>query len=417
MKGYCRALALGTLFAALTFVLASFAQAQERTDDRQNATGVPALDFVPPAPETLVAQFPTQDGDKTRFEIRVFPSVIRYGDPFYVEVVQSNVSQETVEVSALGASAIYPDLQFFASSPTSTSGEYRWDFEILPTQSRETFAAIHDCVSPGAIQRKLLPGESCVVARARLESAPLEDWDAPFWSDLRFRLLSGSPAILPLETRCFWKQPGRSSYETHFTIQLIKRENDELKTLDSWRRETPAKFFPVPVAGLYSYRELVAFQGIEDPNAARHLLHENKIEENANIEIDGRLYSPWAFAPIGSRKPFAPNAPATLDGWRALETQFSPSTLRDEVALTRLLIEYYAASTGDETDASLQRVVEQFAELPETQRNVLIAYATDRRKEGRYGVESGAGTYCDKLRELRKRLASLSVVTPALETR
>ena len=181
MKGYCRALALGTLFAALTFVLASFAQAQERTDDRQNATGVPALDFVPPAPETLVAQFPTQDGDKTRFEIRVFPSVIRYGDPFYVEVVQSNVSQETVEVSALGASAIYPDLQFFASSPTSTSGEYRWDFEILPTQSRETFAAIHDCVSPGAIQRKLLPGESCVVARARLESAPLEDWDAPLF--------------------------------------------------------------------------------------------------------------------------------------------------------------------------------------------------------------------------------------------
>ncbi|MBQ6827253.1 MAG: hypothetical protein IJO46_04490 [Thermoguttaceae bacterium] len=309
-------------------------------------------------------------------------------------------------------------MQFFASSPTLTSGEYRWDFEILPTQSRETFAAIDACVSPGAIQRKLQPGESCIVARARLESAPLEDWDAPFWSDLRFRLRGASPSpILPLETRCFWKQPGRSPYETHFTIQVIQRENDELKTLDDWRRETPAKFFPVPVAGLYSYRKLVSFKGIEDPNAARHLFLANKNEENANIEIDGRLYSPWAFAPIGSRKPFAPNAPATLDGWRALETLFSSSTLRDEITLTRLLIEYYAATLGDETDAALQRIVEWFAELPETQRNVLIAYATENRKEGRYSVESGEGTYCDKQRRIRRRLASLSSVAPSSEAR
>lgn len=418
MKGYCRAFALGAFFAALTFGLASLTQAQERTVDGQNATGVPALDFVPPAPETLVAQFPTQAPSNTRFEIRAFPSVSHYGDPFYVEVIQTNVSQETIEVSALGASGILPNLQFFASSPTLTSGEYRWVFEILPTQSRNTCADVQDCLSLDNVQRKLQPGESCVVARARLESAPLEDWDAPFWSDLRFRLLSASPSpILPLETRCYWKNTDGSSYETHFTIQLIKRENDELKTLGDWRRETPAKFFPVPVAGLYSYRELVSFKGIEAPNAARHLLLANKYEENANIEIDGRLYSPWAFAPIGSRKPFAPNAPATLDGWRALETQFSPSTLRDEIMLTRLLIEYYAASTGDETDASLQRIADRLAELPETQRNVLIAYATERRKECRYSVESGEGTYCDKQRRLRGRLASLSRVAPSTETR
>lgn len=400
--------------------MAAFGQAQEPTVDRQNATGVPALDFVPPAPETLVAQFPTQDGGKTRFEIRVFPSVIRYGDPLYIEAIQANISEETVEVNALKANGIFPDLQFFASSPRLTCDEYRWVFEVLPTQSREELTSITDAVSPFCVQRKLRPGESCVVARARIESAPLEDWDARFWSDLRRELSSGLSKTLPLETRCLWKKPTSSpdaaACETRFTIQLIKRENNELKTLNDWRRETPAKFWPVPVAGLYSYRELAPFKGIEDPNAARYLLLlENKYEENANIEIDGRLYSPWAFAPIGSRKPFAPNAPSTLDGWRALETQFSPSTLRDEITLTRLLIEYYIAPLGDETEAARQRVVGWFAELPETQRNVLIAYATEHRKE-RYSVESGEGTYCDKLRRLRKQLASLSSVAPSSAT-
>ena len=41
--------------------------------------------------------------------------------------------------------------------------------------------------------------------------------------------------------------------------------------------------------------------------------------------------------------PGAPNIPTTTQGWKKLEESLEPSTLRDEIQLTRLLWEYFTA--------------------------------------------------------------------------
>ncbi|MBQ6826491.1 MAG: hypothetical protein IJO46_00630, partial [Thermoguttaceae bacterium] len=60
-----------------------------------------------------------------------------------------------------------------------------------------------------------------------------------------------------------------------------------------------------------------------------------------------------------------------VDGWRRLEAEFAPSTLRDEITLTCLLLEYYDAPEGTESDAALQALVAWLEKRPEPQRVVL----------------------------------------------
>ncbi|MBQ8362806.1 MAG: hypothetical protein IJX36_02620, partial [Thermoguttaceae bacterium] len=80
-----------------------------------------------------------------------------------------------------------------------------------------------------------------------------------------------------------------------------------------------------------------------------------------------------------------PNAPTTVDAWRRLEAEFAPSTIRDEITLTRLLFEYYDADEGEASDAALKTLIDRTLQLPESQRVILSQ--SIRSKRGRlYGT-------------------------------
>ncbi|MBQ9127968.1 MAG: hypothetical protein IJY15_09460, partial [Thermoguttaceae bacterium] len=97
------------------------------------------------------------------------------------------------------------------------------------------------------------------------------------------------------------------------------------------------------------------------------------LPKSASISLNGKSYETRIFARYGVRKPSStPSvAPTTLDGWRALEAKFAPSTLRDEITLTRLQLEYYDAPKGEASDAALQALVDWLRDRPEPQRAVL----------------------------------------------
>ncbi|MBR4977031.1 MAG: hypothetical protein IKY61_08240, partial [Thermoguttaceae bacterium] len=98
------------------------------------------------------------------------------------------------------------------------------------------------------------------------------------------------------------------------------------------------------------------------------------------------------------RKPNRPNAPRALTGWRKLEAEFAPSTLRDEIALTRLQIEYYDAPDGEKSDAAHKILVDWLQNRPEPQRDVMSATLLENRDYLRKTpLQKKSATLCDAL--------------------
>ena len=92
-----------------------------------------------------------------------------------------------------------------------------------------------------------------------------------------------------------------------------------------------------------------------------------------NTIIQGEKFSHWFFVRIGNRYPATPGTPETWQGWMALEESLTPSTMRDEIRLTRILIQY----CDTEDDAVLQELKDWFAGMNEVQRTVMAKNMRD----------------------------------------
>jgi hypothetical protein len=73
------------------------------------------------------------------------------------------------------------------------------------------------------------------------------------------------------------------------------------------------------------------------------------------------------FIRTGNRYPSDPNAPQTSQGWLELEKQLVPSTMRDEIQLTRMLLEYLE-SKNETKIQKRNELVQWLQSLPEPQR-------------------------------------------------
>ena len=101
----------------------------------------------------------------------------------------------------------------------------------------------------------------------------------------------------------------------------------------------------------------------------------------SNIRIGGKEYDPWLFVRFGVRKPSDPNNPTTLEGWRELEASLIPSTMRDEVRLTRLQLEYYSAKKGGASEQAKAELVDWLESLPEVQQRRMTTSLVSKMHE------------------------------------
>ncbi|MBQ6829365.1 MAG: hypothetical protein IJO46_15250 [Thermoguttaceae bacterium] len=288
-----------------------------------------------------------------RRTIKVYPAgAIYFGDALYVVDEEENRSKETMRVG-LG----FP-IQVGSYSPwdggSISSPEISGGYEFVP---EDVCAMTIDYAWTGG---DFLPGQKRVTSVRFFEFPPLEDWNAPFWKELREKLRDapeGIPCKLSVDN-AYKDRENRLQIETvDLEIVVKPRPNGETERLQRWRDTTPPKLFPI-------HR-----WGYKVPRA-----DELKSSGASDIEIGGRAYDPWFFVRVGNRKPSDPNNPTTLDGWRALEAEFAPSTLRDEITLTRLQIEYYDAPDAEASDAALQALTDWLRERPEPQR-VALTYS------------------------------------------
>ena len=307
--------------------------------------------------------YPPDANPALRVVANIFPDVIRFGDPVYVAVYVENTASKPLEILSNLDDKVNDPLCFSITSSEIPDAEARCYFE---KQTRGEGFLVPPRVT-------LAPGERRLWSRFVVEVPPLEDFDAPFYSalekkiaqapvscDLNFNFEILTPATPgPQDVR---KVQGRLS------VLVERRPEKETATLRRWLAKTAeANLLPrVDGAQKVSWRD--------DPDS-----FDQPATLTSYLWFDAYPFSPWAFIRPGARKPSTPNNPTTLAGWRRLEAEFAPSTLRDEITLTRLQLEYYDAPRGEKSEAALQTLVAWLQNRPEPQRLVLTDFLLSRR--------------------------------------
>jgi len=152
--------------------------------------------------------------------------------------------------------------------------------------------------------------------------------------------------------------------EINVEILIKPRPENEIALLEKWYKNTPEKLFP-------------------KVDRSRKVPHDNMLRSSgvSDIKINGNTYDPWMFIRLGNRKPSDPNNPTTLDGWRQLEASLTPSTMRDEVRLTRLQLEYYSAKPGEASENAKNELVQWLKSLPEVQQTIYLTFLVSKMSD------------------------------------
>ena len=295
-----------------------------------------------------------------RHSVEIFPKEIYFGDTVYVVATDENVSSETLK-----STTDFSDTSINKNSCAHLANsikEYTWipEFQTKAYHCR------------GLSQNlDLLPGKKILQKRFYMEFPPLEDKETLIWKELENSIPpEGTLLSLRISSALHNLQNGSFIFvDTTVDILVKPRPETEKALLDAWYQNTPEKTFP----------EVDGNRKI--PNEMD--LHANK---KSWIKIGWHSYDPWLFVRIGNRKPCDPNNPTTLDGWRKLEASLTPSTMRDEVRLVRLQLEYYSAEPGVKSDLAKKELVQWIKSLPTPQRAVYFAFLQSKQNSFRHNA-------------------------------
>lgn len=274
----------------------------------------------------------------------VYPTEIYWGDTVYVQRVDENLSAETIK-------SFYDFNDFFwrvfiEGTASSEKLSYEWVTEYVDCGFREVAIPCRD----------LQPFEKRFQNANHFEVPPLEDMANPFWEDFK-KNLSPAGKILKL------------SLNKTVTVDILvkPRPKSEMALLDKWYKNTPEKTFPQIVIN-HKVPKGASLQS----------------SWRSRISIGWNSYDPWLFVRLGNRKPCDPNNPTTLNGWRKLEASLTPSTMRDEVRLVRLQLEYYCAEPGVKSDLAKQELVQWLKSLPTPQQSVYMSFLKSKQSSFKY---------------------------------
>ena len=332
--------------------------------------GISRAEYVSEEPQKITIDLKDADdnSDRLKHTLEIYPKELLLGDVVYLASYDENTSNETLKD--------YPDLGAFSVeehfvrrvklSSSQLTNEYVWSPEGAERNHYEEFP-----------ERDLPPGEKRLSQAGAFEFPPLEDWEAPFWRELKEKLTPEGIVCQLQITCCFYVQENEdrdNEYRTKtVTLNIVvkPRPEKETRVLDKWRNYTPEKMFP-----LMEY--VGKLDGIMCGKKYVQPFHLTEEDMESFLLIDGQKYDPRHFIRTGFRKPSIPNNPTTLEGWRNLDVKMCESTMRDEVRLTRMLLEYYSADET-KTEQTKKELIDWLTSLPDPQRVVFLDFIV---KEG-----------------------------------
>jgi len=314
------------------------------------------------------------------FVMKCYPEAAMPGDTLYIRIVAINSHAKSIYIS----DDFWPtdiDIQIHLRDLENQQRSLLFE---SPT-NEEYVCPLHLV--------KIMSGDSHIIAALAINIPPLEDWKTTFWekhlenlsaSDVKFSLCA---TILSCAATNNNRIEERLPFSVEIPVIMKPRPEKEITLIQKWYAATPKDWFPVlesdrnPVRKIPGHRRLT-FQWVD------------------NIFVKGEKVSHWYFIPIGNRYPGHPNAPETWQGWKELEESLTPSTMRDEIRLTRILIQY----CDTEDDTVLKELKEWFADMNETQQTVMAKLLRDR------AFDSRGTKFLTQFREIYKTIRQYDVV-------
>jgi hypothetical protein len=236
-------------------------------------------------------------------------------------------------------------------------------------------------------------GDSRIIGALAINVPPLEDIKESFWLKHLKNLPAEGEKVLfcvTITSRPAADEEGHAHTALKVTLEvpltIKQRPEKEMVMIEAWYNQTPKTLFPKLEAGEYSRRKIP---------------QDFMLPESKNIRVQRwyffrAKYSQWNFVRFGNRYPSDPNAPETWQGWKKLEESLTPSTMRDEIRLTRILIQY--CDTKD--TKVLKELWEWFDGMNEIQRTVMAKNIRDLA-QGCYGNNVLLPLYRDIYRVIR----------------
>ncbi|MBR5758693.1 MAG: hypothetical protein IKX88_08870 [Thermoguttaceae bacterium] len=294
--------------------------------------------------EPTVVEAADVDNPDLKLTLEIYPTEIYFGDVVFFAARIENVSDKTIE-HCLDYGSL-PDYINYLGVVRITAPQLEQEYLWRPENTTGSTACY-------VVQSKdLPPGEKRLAGKAAVEFPPLEDWNDPFWKELREKM---TPDGIVCQFQVAQRYEIRSVKRKVVFSQdiLIKpRPEEETALLEKWFNNTPQNLFP-------------------EGNGSERLsnIHSFGRDDGGFIVVDGKEYNPKHFVrTVTFKKPFIPNNPTTLEGWRELDSKFCDSTLHDEIKYARLLLEYLAAEEGEATKQTKKELTDWIDSLPMFQR-------------------------------------------------
>lgn len=170
---------------------------------------------------------------------------------------------------------------------------------------------------------------------------------------------------MPLQFVLNFRQKG-----LEIPLNILLRNPQEMELIRRWYENTPREMLPMyqlPLAkefkmDMSSYWTPARFDFHRDYT-------NSKLSSGTNfIRIKEEKIEPWRLVGLGNHTPGDPNCPETWQGWKELEESLTPSTMRDEIRMTRIVIQY----CDTEDSKVLDELTEWLQNMNEIQRVVMV---------------------------------------------
>jgi len=307
---------------------------------------------------------------KLEITVRGYPDTIQLGDSVYLICTFKNVGDEVIDGIEVGYQNNFSDYRrrLFQCDIVTNDGNV---YENLP-EDEGGRRNVRRAPTPTA---PLSPGESRVMYVHTFEFPPLEDIRHPLWEELSEKLKTDSVKCTMRFTtkKAYYSGPEIMERILYHDIVIKPRQQQEMDLLSQWLDQAKQEHLPIVNSGYED--EIPRFKYPFFPPDRSETSRENRFSVTGyGISICSSKHNPWLFIRLGNRKPPAHLCPTTWQGWKELEESLTPSTMRDEIRLTRILIQY--CDTKDEK--VLEELKAWFAGMNEVQRACMAKSVYDR---------------------------------------
>ncbi len=305
-------------------------------------------------PETMSeAKYPY-----AQYSMQCYPTTIAVGDTLYIVIEAENPYDKIIYTS----DSFWPitrDIQFSVTDSKNQTIPL-----LIETSIVEEFARFLRFVG-------ISPGENRTIVALAMTVPPLEDLNIPFWKN-RGKEFSDGEEIFTLNATIagYYVTEQDCNFPDHLDLDRDKellfkvknpivikpRPEGEMKLIDTWYRNTLPDQFPV-----LNHDNDPPTRKITNPKFREAF-------ESKTIRIRNKKFSQWYCKWIGNRYPGDPNCPETWQGWKELEESLTPSTMRDEIRMTRIVIQYL----DTEESKVLDELTEWLQTMNEIQRIVMV---------------------------------------------